>query len=580
MAVQRAGLLGVLMLGLAFVLCGCAPVPGEAARLQVAQLPDGVEADIETLRSGTLDGAFVPVPDGVLQSSSARPRWFRLWLDEGWNELGQPVLTFAPLVTRTVTLHAPPDYSGRRISGVAWGGSEGSALRRGAVQVPSLAAGEPLYVRLGPRKTRQPMAARLHTFAAWHTAELAHVRALTMLMSVQLTMVLVAAGLWIALRERLFLLFVAYAGTQLIYMGAINGELPAWPGGALFGHELLLRVQWLAIALSGVFAISFIIEFCSLRARVPQLGRVLGHFRSPLLILGAAALVPHEFWSAAQDLARPLFNLTLLLSSLVAIAAVVLAVRRGDRPARFFLLAWMPQVLFTAFRVTQILMDWPQPLWLEYGFPMTMAFATVIIVLGLARTVLHARQERDLARRAAEQDGLTGVLNRNGLRRRLEQATARAREGEALSVLFLDLDHFKAINDRHGHLAGDRCLQAVAAAARGLLGPTRPLGRYGGEEFVAILPDTALPEALAIAEGLRAHVETLQVTPAQGEPPLQLTTSIGVACWLAGDETPDRLVRRADEALYRAKTGGRNRVVAAPCAALHQQELEISHARA
>lgn len=567
------------MLGLALVLAGCAPAPDGSVRLQVAQLPDGVQADIERLRAGAHDGDFVPVPDAVLHSSRVQPRWFRVRLDdEGGAPAEQLVLTFASLVTQTVTLHAPPDYSGQRISRLAWGGPEGSTLRRGAVYVPSLAEGQPLFVRVEAAQTRQPLVPRLRGLVAWHTAELAHVRALTMLMSVQLTMVLVAAGLWIALRERLFPLFVAYAGAQLVYMASVHGELPAWPGGALLGHDLLLRVQWLSVALSGVFAISFIIEFCSLPRRVPQLGRVLGQLRIPLLVLAVVAWLPRLSWEAWLDLARPLLNLTLLLSSLVAIVAVVLAVHRGDRPARFFLLAWMPQVLFTGFRVTQILMDWPHPPWLEYGYPTTMAFATVIVVLGLARTVLHARQERDLARRAAEQDGLTGVLNRDGLRRRLEQAAVRAREGEPLSVLFLDLDHFKATNDRHGHLAGDRCLQAVAVAGRALLGPGRPFGRFGGEEFVAILPATALPEALAIAETLRAHVEALRVAPGPGKPPVPLTTSIGVACWLAGDESPERLVRRADEALYRAKAAGRNRVVAAPCAALHLDQHEVSHA--
>jgi diguanylate cyclase (GGDEF)-like protein len=113
----------------------------------------------------------------------------------------------------------------------------------------------------------------------------------------------------------------------------------------------------------------------------------------------------------------------------------------------------------------------------------------------------------------------------------------------------LDLDHFKAYNDTHGHQAGDRLLKAAAAAWREVLRPGDLLARYGGEEFVAVLADCPPQEARAVAERLRRS------TPS-GE-----TCSIGVATW-DGAEAVDALVRRADEALYAAKRAGRDRVVA------------------
>jgi diguanylate cyclase (GGDEF)-like protein len=119
-------------------------------------------------------------------------------------------------------------------------------------------------------------------------------------------------------------------------------------------------------------------------------------------------------------------------------------------------------------------------------------------------------------------------------------------------VALLDLDHFKAYNDRHGHQAGDRLLKAAAAAWQGKLRKTDLLARYGGEEFAVLLPDCGLDSAMEIAERLRT---------AQPED----TCSIGVAGW-DGREAATRLVARADQALYAAKEGGRNRSRAAPAA--------------
>jgi diguanylate cyclase (GGDEF)-like protein len=148
--------------------------------------------------------------------------------------------------------------------------------------------------------------------------------------------------------------------------------------------------------------------------------------------------------------------------------------------------------------------------------------------------------------RLARTDGLTGVANRRAWDEALPQELTRsARSGRGLCVALLDLDHFKAYNDRHGHQAGDRLLKAAAAAWLGKLRRTDLLARYGGEEFAALLPDCGLDDAMEIAERLRT---------AQPE----VTCSVGLAAW-DGREDAVRLVARADRALYAAKAGGRNR---------------------
>ena len=159
----------------------------------------------------------------------------------------------------------------------------------------------------------------------------------------------------------------------------------------------------------------------------------------------------------------------------------------------------------------------------------------------------------------ATQDFLTGLLNRRETFRRLDEELQRSRRlATPFSVLLLDLDHFKQVNDVHGHSAGDLVLQAVAAALRQGVRPYDLCCRYGGEEFLVILPETALEDAAGIAERLRRDIENLKITAAK-ETALQITASFGAAA-LLGHETIDQLIARADEAMYTAKSSGRNRV--------------------
>jgi diguanylate cyclase len=120
-----------------------------------------------------------------------------------------------------------------------------------------------------------------------------------------------------------------------------------------------------------------------------------------------------------------------------------------------------------------------------------------------------------------------------------------------------DIDHFKQVNDTHGHLAGDSVLRILASLLRKRLRPTDDLGRYGGEEFCAVLPGTSLESALAIGEELRGLVETHQFSCDNKR--LQLTMSVGVASWNSGMDIKD-FYKAADDMLYLAKRSGRNRV--------------------
>jgi diguanylate cyclase (GGDEF)-like protein len=180
------------------------------------------------------------------------------------------------------------------------------------------------------------------------------------------------------------------------------------------------------------------------------------------------------------------------------------------------------------------------------------AFGPVVASLGFA-LMCADRLDRELLYLATI-DSLTGAHNRRSLESLAAREIALAqRHGHDLVLLMLDLDHFKLINDRHGHASGDAALRAVTAALRATLREADLLARLGGEEFVVLMPHADRDAGRLAAERLRAAVATTSCVAAP------LSISIGIADWRRG-ETLDDLLRRADQALYRAKEQGRNRV--------------------
>jgi diguanylate cyclase (GGDEF)-like protein len=161
-------------------------------------------------------------------------------------------------------------------------------------------------------------------------------------------------------------------------------------------------------------------------------------------------------------------------------------------------------------------------------------------------------------------DPLTGVFNRRYLERRLVDEIAMARRYDLpLSILMMDIDRFKSINDTYGHLEGDLVLHRVAKLVAHTVREADIVARYGGEEILVIAPNTMINTAETLAERLRVEIQaaSLLSPDVQTDPPRKVTVSIGVACFNHEMRGSRDLVNRADEALYRAKGGGRNRVV-------------------
>ena len=173
------------------------------------------------------------------------------------------------------------------------------------------------------------------------------------------------------------------------------------------------------------------------------------------------------------------------------------------------------------------------------------------------------RIELASAKREAATDPLTGLLNRKGLERAIEGAIGEYQSGASpVCLMMIDIDHFKQINDRHGHLLGDKVLRLVGATLRESIKGRDTAARYGGEEFSVLLPGTPLEGAKALAEQIRASIAAGRILRLDNRQPIgQITVSIGVTIHCL-KETPAQFIQRADEALYASKKAGRNRVTA------------------
>jgi two-component system cell cycle response regulator len=171
----------------------------------------------------------------------------------------------------------------------------------------------------------------------------------------------------------------------------------------------------------------------------------------------------------------------------------------------------------------------------------------------------QGKADKEELERLANFDSLTGLHNRQAILGRLHEAIHRAqRYGEDFSLIMLDLDHFKKVNDRYGHLTGDDVLEKVATLIRQNIRSIDITGRYGGEEFIIVLPKADLPSALAVAERIRNTIEMAEMKGSEGNV-FAVTVSQGISSYKPGEDAHS-LISRADDALYKAKENGRNRV--------------------
>lgn len=362
--------------------------------------------------------------------------------------------------------------------------------------------------------------------------------------------------LMLAVRERTYLSYAVFLAVIVLYIGLRydipTPWLPEWlrsvPPGA--------RAQ-LGVALVALSAVWFMRRFL----RTQRDDR-----RVDLVLLGIMVIallsMPVSIWLAgvASFTVIAVYSVATVIT---IVWAALRAMRRGFEPAGYLLLGWSVFALAALLYLAMLLGWLPYTTSLMLALPIGSLAQALLLAFALGNRIRHKQREeavlageRDRYRFLSEQDGLTGLFNRRALDRRLDLAVAASlRAGTPLSLIVLDTDRFKDYNDRYGHLAGDDVLRCLARVMEANVREGDLCFRYGGEEFVVLLPGQALAQATVVAERIR---EAFRESSASDLGPGG-TVSLGVAQLREGD-TANTLLARADAALYHAKEGGRDRV--------------------
>ena len=390
-------------------------------------------------------------------------------------------------------------------------------------------------------------------------AERARMIALTFgaLMAVSLAALLI----WFVLKDPLFILYATMFCLQALYVAYLSGQGFDWP--LLSSAVPLDSFAWnVPVGLSGAVACLFTREIADLRHFSPRVYAIFGWFAVAFVIITAGNVAKYVGW---LDAVNGIGNVMFVIAAVFTVIVCVLAWRRGNRAAGWFLIAWILLEGFTIAAALRFLVtSSPGSDSLDYyGLPLSMVAASILIALGVADRLRAQRVALSDAERRAQTDPLTGVLNRRSLIERLDAACSRAKaRGLPIALLFIDLDHFKQINDTFGHQAGDACLCAIIEPIHAELRQSDVIGRYGGEEFVVILSSADAAAATPIAQRIVERVAAVQVS-GFGEP-IRVTCSIGIAASDTLGIWGEPLLAQADAAVYVAKRSGRNQIHLAP----------------
>jgi len=373
-------------------------------------------------------------------------------------------------------------------------------------------------------------------------------------LATMLAMAVIALFFGLRLRDAAFAYYAVFVLGYALIMALQSGYVVDPLGWTLLADW---PRAWgrLATAVSIVAAVMFLDRFAHLARHAPRARRVLLGYAGAVAALAALSIAPLEI---AHALGRALINPLLIIGGPLLFGTAIAAAWHGSRYATFFLAGWTPLLVVTVLGSLQLYGIADGWTWSDDAALGAGALEALVLSLGLADRSLALRRDRDHARRLADIDSLTGLYNRRGWTDRVLALDEDLRgEGASYSVLFLDLDRFKELNDRLGHEAGDAALRTLATVMREELREQDVIGRFGGEEFVVALPGADRLHAARVAERIRAR---LQALAAEDPADAMRTVSIGAAT-LNDGETTSALLKRADKAMYAAKAAGRNRVV-------------------
>ena len=552
------GVMACLRAGYAGALPDATPHESSEGAPVAAQVLDAAAGDpaAAVVTRGLLDGYFRPFDAGGSRSATT-PLWFRLHPPEA----APAQATTAVLRVRT-GMDQSVEVFGRRAGEFApltavtviplFGGAQDTVF----ASLGQLDPGAELYARV-TRAGRVTTDVRFLVSTLEQTLRTAarHSRIIAMAFGALMAVALSTLLMRFLLSEWLYPLYAALFSLQALYLAYFSGEGFYWP---ILSHARpLSSYAWnVPVAISATAAALFVREFANLRLYSPRVYRAFGWLAVAFVVL-AVSNVLRAFGLATLVAAAG--NLMFLGSAVFTLVVSFLAWRTGNRAAGWFLVAWSLLCTFQIATAVWLLYGQADNAagLLYYGLAPSMVAAAVLIALGTSDRVRQQTLALTDAERRAQTDPLTGVLNRRSLIERLDAACIRARaRGLPISVLFIDLDHFKQINDSYGHAAGDTCLAAIIAPIQAELRSSDVIGRYGGEEFVVILSGADGAAAHPIAERICKRVSEVCIDGFGAQ--IHLTCSIGVAASDRLGVWGQHLLAHADTAQYAAKRSGRN----------------------
>ncbi len=356
-----------------------------------------------------------------------------------------------------------------------------------------------------------------------------------------------------SLRFLFYALYLAmFISMNVTYTG--HGFAWIWPDSVkwqLWSHPLLIYTY----ALSGLV---FASRFLDTQENFPRIHRGLVRYGAASGLLMAATVLFHS-----QLYALLVSFVFVFLFSFIMLALGIVAVRAGHKPARYFLIAALAAMVGAMLTTLSVWGFIPFSGWTYHAVEIGMLLDATLLALALAYQFRVGQEERAKAEQLAQKDPLTGLNNRRAFYDKTAAPWSTAqRTKRCMSVMLIDIDWFKHINDTLGHAHGDKVLVAIARLLQASVRQSDVLARWGGEEFIVFLPETSPDEALQLAHRLRKGIAQLRIPHANGE--TSVTASFGVAQKEVDHETLDALIASADRLLYQSKQEGRDRISSGP----------------
>lgn len=528
----------------------------EEARLRQLD-PAHATVAAERILSGEFDSRFTtPVPARAVFQHANEPRWFRIDLpaDEG---VRPRVLSLARVPMHDIRFYARDAAGG-------WQEQRDSFFRPDLARYAPHAYGFELpagastaYLRIEHRG-RLYLDAGLQGERAFEKTAQRFVASISVALTALAVMLTINLLFWLRLREPMYASYVAFVGVLMAWTLFATGLVQAWlPPDA--GWSPPGSASGLLIAAAYALMLMFVRQYLDLVRRDRFADRLLRALMLAFAGLAALYLLPR---ASQLPVVAGIASLVFGLMPPVLLYVLLRRGFAGSRTAWLFVVAWLPLGGLSMLRtLAGIGLAPPSPLTL-FGPLFAVAFASVVLAVGLAGRALQFRLERDRALQLASVDPLTGALSRRAGEARLASmfGAAQARDWP-MSLIFLDVDLLKAINDQYGHQAGDACLRALAGRVKPLLPPRCDLVRWGGDEFLLLLPGCTLDAAEMLGGRILGAVGSEAVEFDGGS--LSLGMSLGISALRPDDRSVDALVQRADAALYDAKREGRMRLVRA-----------------